>query len=394
MPADVVRNILHVDMDAFYASVEQRDDPSLRGKPLVVGGGNNRGVVAAASYEARRYGIRSAMPMREALRRCPGLLHVAPRMAHYQFVSEEVFAIFREFTPLVEGLSLDEAFLDVTHSLSLFGSDVNIAREIKRRIYEDTALTASVGVAPNKLVAKIASDLDKPDGLVVVAAGDVRSVLGPLPVSVIPGIGRKTLAKLRDRNIDTVGELRLASDRDLEPIFGRFTQKAREKASGIDARPVVPARPDKSLSAEETFDLDLTETRDMDRHLLSLSERTAARLRAKDLVAGTVQVKIRQADFTTFTRQRALHPAGSSTNQIFEMAKTLLHEWLSEHAGSAIRLLGVGGGDLTPAEQRDLFAEDDTNLGSPVDEAVDRIRDRFGKKAVNRARTLGPDQIR
>ena len=190
------RNILHVDMDAFYASVEQRDNPELRDKPLAVGGTGNRGVVAAASYEARQYGIRSAMPMREALRRCPQLLRVRPRMAHYQAVSKQIFEIFRGFTPLVEGLSLDEAFLDVTASMALFGDPVDIARSVKRQIREATGLTASVGVAQNKLVAKIASDLDKPDGLTVIYPSDYALRLDPLPVAVIPGIGRETLKRL------------------------------------------------------------------------------------------------------------------------------------------------------------------------------------------------------
>lgn len=387
-------NILHVDMDAFYASVEQRDEPTLRGKPLVVGGGSNRGVVAAASYEAREYGIYSAMPMREALRRCPDLIRVAPRMSLYKSVSDEIFAIFRDFTPLVEGLSLDEAFLDVTDSIALFGSDIEIAKAIKNEILDRTALTASIGVAGNKLIAKIASDLDKPDGLVVISSEDARCVLDPLPVRVIPGIGRKTLARLSRINIETVADLRSAPDRDLEPIFGRFTQKTRDRASGIDTRPVEPSRPDKSISAEETFDRDLTEANEMDRQLLALAERTTSRIRAKELVAGTVQVKIRQADFTTFTRQRAMRPPGNSTDQIFQMARDLLHQWLSEHPGAEIRLLGVGGSDLCASEQRDLFANDETPQSSPVDEAVDSIRDRFGKSSVNRARTLNPGQIR
>ena len=387
-------HILHIDMDAFYASVEQRDNPSLCGKPLVVGGGSNRGVVAAASYEAREYGIHSAMPMREALRRCPDLLHVPPRIGHYKSVSDKIFAIFRGFTPLVEGLSLDEAFLDVTDSLALFGSDIQIAKEIKKRVVDTTALTASVGVAPNKLVAKIASDLDKPDGLVVVSAEEIRSVLDPLPVRVIPGIGRKTLARLNEKDIVTIADLRLASNRDLEPIFGRFTQKTRDRASGIDSRPVVPSRPEKSISAEETFDSDLTGMNAMDRQLMRLAERTASRLRSKGLVAGTVQVKIRQADFTTFTRQRALRPPGNGTDQIFEMVRILLRQWLSEHPGARIRLLGVGGSDLSAAEQRDLFADDAMPASSPLDETVDKIRDRFGKSSVNRARTLDSGQIR
>lgn len=389
-----VRNILHVDMDAFYASIEQRDDPSLRGKPLVVGGGRNRGVVAAASYESRDYGIRSAMPMREAVRRCPDLIRVRPRMAHYKSVSDDIFTIFRNYTPLVEGLSLDEAFLDITDSCALFGSAVEIARSIKQEILARTALTASVGVAANKLVAKIASDLEKPDGLVVVPTEVTRALLDPLPVRVIPGIGRRTLARLRERNINTVADLRLAPDSALEPIFGRFTQKTRDRASGIDRRPVEPCRPDKSISAEETFDTDLTETSEMDKQLLALADRTAGRIRAKQLVAGTVQVKIRQADFSTSTRQRALRPPGNNTDQIFHLARALLHQWLAEHPGAEIRLLGVGGSNLSAAEQRDLFANDAAHQGSPLDETVDNIRDRFGSSSLSRARTLDRGQIR
>ncbi len=381
-------------MDAFYASVEQRDDPFLRGKPLVVGGSSNRGVVAAASYEARRFGIRSAMPMRDAYRRCPDLLRVAPQMSHYQSVSKDIFTIFREFTPLVEGLSLDEAFLDVSLSLSLFGDEVGIATEIKHRIRAQTALTASVGVAPNKLVAKIASDLDKPDGLCVVTQENVHEVLDPLPARVIPGIGRETLARLKRVGIETIADLRLAPDRDLEPIFGKFTQRTRDRASGIDDRPVVSSRADKSISAEETFDTDLSEVTAMNRQLLGLSEKTASRLRARALVAGTVQVKIRQSDFSTFTRQRALHPPGNGTDQLYGVAKGLLADWLLEHPGVRVRLLGVGGSDLAADAQPDLFAPELAAGGTPLDQTVDAIRTRFGKLSVGRARTLDNDQIR
>ena len=388
------RNILHVDMDAFYASVEQRDDPSLRGKPLVVGGGKNRGVVAAASYEARKFGIRSAMPMRDAYRCCPDLLRVTPKMSHYQAVSKEIFTIFREFTPLVEGLSLDEAFLDVSLSLALFGDEVGIAKKIKNRIKTQTALTASVGVAPNKLVAKIASDLDKPDGLFVVTQDNMRDVLDPLPARVIPGIGRETLAKLQRVGIETIADLRLATDCDLEPIFGKFTQRTRDRASGIDDRPVLSSRPDKSISAEETFDADLSAPAAMNRQLLALSERTASRLRAKELVAATVQVKIRQSDFSTFTRQRALRPPGNGTNQFYEAAKGLLADWLLDYPGARIRLLGVGGSDLANDVQADLFAPAVAAGRPQLDQTVDEIRDRFGKLSVGRARTLDSDQIR
>jgi len=381
-----LRSILHVDMDAFYASVEQRDDPKLRGKPVVVGGSSNRGVVAAASYEARRFGIRSAMPMRDAYRRCPELLRVRPRMAHYRSVSRQIFDVFRDFTPLVEGLSLDEAFLDVTGSTALFGSPVDIGRTVKQRIREATALAASVGVAENKLVAKIASDLDKPDGLTILYPADYEARLDPLPVSVIPGIGRETLKRLSASGIATVRDLRLADDKVLRPIFGRYTQKTRNRAAGIDDRPVTPSRAEKSISSEETFDSDLANRDDMDRELLRLSERTAARLRKAGLAAGTIQVKIRQADFSTFTRQRRISPPANSTDQLYAAACGLLDTWLGQNAGATLRLLGVGGSDLEPAGQPDLF--DAVQPVTGVDKTVDEIRDRFGDTALGRARTL------
>ena len=382
------RSILHVDMDAFYASVEQRDKPELRGKPVVVGGGSNRGVVAAASYESRVFGIRSAMPMAVARRRCPDLCRVAPRMSHYQAVSREIFAVFQEFTPLVEGLSLDEAFLDVTASRKLFGSGRDIATAVKSRIHERTKLTASVGVARNKLVAKIASDLDKPDGLVVITPENLHETLDPLQAAVIPGIGKETQARLSRIGVHTIADLRRADDRVLEPIFGRFTRKTRDRASGIDDRAVIPSRAEKSISAEETYDTDLAETGEMERQLLRLAERASGRLRKARLAAGTVQIKIRQSDFQTFTRQKSLQPPGNGTDQIFEMARALLRGWLAKNPGAHIRLLGVGGSSLAPAAQDDLFAGQDAAPGTDMDRTIDEIRDRFGSTSVGRARTL------
>ena len=380
------RSILHVDMDAFYASVEQRDHSELRGKPLVVGGTTNRGDVAAASYEAREFGVRSAMPMREAYRRCPELLRVRPRMSRYKAVSKQIFEIFRSYTPLVEGLSLDEAFLDVTASVSLFGPPAEIAADIKQRILNETSLTASVGVAQNKLVAKIASDLDKPDGLTVIYPDDYERRLDPLPVSVIPGIGRETLKRLSGTSISTIRDLRMAEDRILEPVFGRYTRKTRDRASGIDDRPVVPARAEKSISAEETYDTDLAVREDMERELLRLTERTASRLRKSSLAAGTVQIKIRQADFKTYTRQRKMRPPANGTDPIYAVARELLGTWLGCNPGARIRLLGVGGGDLAPAAQPDLFGSGE--IETVIDKTVDEIRDRFGSDVLGRARTL------
>ena len=376
-------------MDAFYASVEQRDNPDLRGKPLVVGGTTNRGVVAAASYEAREFGIRSAMPMRDAYRRCPSLLRVRPRMSHYQSVSKQIFEVFGSFTPLVEGLSLDEAFLDVTASVTLFGTPIDIAAAIKKKIRDETSLTASVGVAVNKLVAKIASDLDKPDGLTVIYPADYETRLDPLPVSVLPGIGRQTMKRLSGTGISTFRDLRMAETRILEPVFGRFTQKTRDRAAGIDDRPVVPTREEKSISAEATYDKDLATRASMDRELLRLTERTATRLRKAGLAAGTIQIKIRQSDFKTYTRQRSVRPPANGTDQIYAVARDLLGTWLSKNPGAKIRLLGVGGGNLAPVEQPDLFAGARTE--NTIDKAVDEIRDRFGNDLLGRARTLDLD---
>jgi DNA polymerase-4 len=273
------RYILHVDMDAFYASVEQRDDASLRGKPVIVGGTGPRGVVAAASYEVRKFGVHSAMPMREALRRCPEAVCVHPRIAHYAAVSQQIFAVFHEFTPLVQGLSLDEAFLDVTASTGAFGPAEHIAREIKHRIRERTGLTASVGVAPNKLVAKIASDLRKPDGLVVVRPQEVRSLLDPLPVRKLFGLGAKTAPKVEALGIHTLGELSRANTAQLRPIFGRYTERVQQRAAGNDDRPVVPDLDEKQISAEETFDTDIADPVRLRTEITRLADKTCARLR-------------------------------------------------------------------------------------------------------------------
>ncbi len=382
------RSILHVDMDAFYASVEQRDNPELRGQPVVVGGGSKRGVVAAASYEARVFGIRSAMPMAEARRRCPDLCHTSVRMSHYKQISAAIFSVFREFTPLVEGLSLDEAFLDVTASVNLFGSPENIAAQIKQRVFDETALHASVGVAENKLVAKIASDLDKPDGLTVLYPADYAARLDPLSIAVIPGIGPQTRKRLDAIQVHTVRDLRTAPVRLLTPVFGRYTQKTVERAAGIDDRPVLASRAEKSVSAEETFDTDLADKDSMERELLRLAERTTTRLRKHGLAAGTVQVKIRRADFTTCTRQRSVKPPASGTDQIYAIACDLLGVWLERNAGASIRLLGVGGSNLAPVQQEDLFADDNAEPVRRVDQTVDAIRDRFGTDSLERASTL------
>lgn len=286
------RAILHVDMDAFYASVEQRDHPELRGKPLIVGGVSGRGVVAAASYEVRKFGVRSAMPIRRALALCPHAICVRPRMSRYAEVSAQVFAVFHEFTPLVEGLSLDEAYLDVTGSRALKGDPVRIAADIKRRIRSDTSLTASVGVATNKLIAKIASDLNKPDGLTVVTEDRIHEVLDPLPVNRLPGLGRKLGEHVVASGIATLGALRRAEDEHLRLIFGKHWQSWRDRASGIDDREVESDHDEKSVSNERTFGEDLRDIEMMRTELAVLADKVSGRLRAKELKAACVGIKI------------------------------------------------------------------------------------------------------
>jgi DNA polymerase-4 len=381
------RCVLHVDMDAFYASVEQLDDPSLAGRPVLVGGTSGRGVVAAASYEARGFGCRSAMPMAEALRRCPEAVCVRPRMERYREVSRAVFEVFAAHASVVEGLSLDEAYLDVTSSVSFQGGVRRLARAIKQEIREGTGLTASVGAGPNKLVAKIASDLEKPDGLVVLFGEAVQSSLDPLPVRRIGGIGPRTAERLEEVGIRLIAELRTAPEPVLRRVFGRHGERMRSKACGLDDRPVSAERQDVSVSAEETFDEDLTDRAEMLVQIGRLSERVSARLRRKELHAGCVFVKIRRADFVTFTRQRRVSPRVASPRLITANAAELLDAWLVDQPGARVRLLGVGVAALAPGGQLALF-ETEEERSSSVGRAADQVRERFGAAALVRARDL------
>ena len=398
------RAILHVDMDAFYASVEVHDNPALAGLPLVVGGTGPRGVVAAASYAVRAFGVHSAMPMSEARRRCPELVVVRPRMARYREVSAAVFAVFAEFTPEVEGLSLDEAYLDVTASRGLFGAPAAIAAEIKARIRARTGLTASVGVAHNKLVAKIASDLRKPDGLCVIERQEVAALFHGLPIGRLHGIGRKTGARLEALGVRTCGDLAGAADGLLKPLFGRYVDNVRARARGEDERPVVADGEEKQVSAEETFDVDRTDPRRLASEVGLLTDRAAGRLRDKTLVAGCLTLKIRTSDFTTVTRSLTFTPPTDDTRQLMRVAGRLLDAWLALAPDLPVRLLGVALKDLCPALQFDLFSatDPDGDRGRPdrqggpngeragvrLDPALDRIRARFGATALTRASSV------
>ncbi|MAQ14012.1 MAG: DNA polymerase IV [Sandaracinus sp.] len=383
------RQILHVDMDAFYASVEQRDDPALRGKPVIVGGRSRRGVVAAASYEVRRFGVRSAMSMVEALARCPDAIVVSPRMRHYADVSAGVFAVFHRFTPLVEGLSFDEAFLDVTGSRRLFGDGVAIARQIKAAIRDELDLTASAGVAPSKFVAKVASDLDKPDGLVVVAPEGVEEFLAPLPVERMWGVGKKAALQLHGHGFHTLGDLARTDPGHLEALLGSWGRSIHALARGDDSRPVIPDRDAKSIGAEETFEGDLHTVEELERPLLHQAGRVAARLSQNGLRAGCITVKLKYRDHTSKTRQLKLPEPVADTDSIYDAARSLLPRFPSIARG--IRLTGVSASDLHegPAAPT-LFPDERRAKRERIEALTGELRERFGAAGVKRGRLVAP----
>ncbi|MEP6994848.1 MAG: DNA polymerase IV [Acidobacteriota bacterium] len=336
----VVRKILHVDMDAFYASVEQRDDPSLAGKPVAVGGRpESRGVVAAASYEARRFGVRSAIPMARAVRLCPGLVILRPDFSKYAAVSQQVFAIFRGVTTLVEPLSLDEAYLDVTENAWSVPLGVEVARRLKAKIREETGLTASAGVAPNKFLAKIASGWKKPDGLTVISPERIEGFLQGLPVDALWGVGPKTAAKLRAAGIERLVDVRSAPEDVLQRAVGSWAAGLRRLSFGDDDRVVNPNQERKSVGCEETYAKDLDETAKIQAEVEVLARRTAAYLERKDLRARTVVLKLRYADFQTITRSDTRDPSTRSADEIAARAVALLEK--TDAGTRPVRLLGV-----------------------------------------------------
>lgn len=387
------RVILHVDMDAFFASVEQLDNPALRGRPVVVGApADQRGVVAAASYEARRFGIRSAMPSGEAARRCPEAVFVAPRRERYQEVSASVFAIFGRFTPMVEPLSIDEAFLDVTGSQSLFGSGPEIAQAIRRVIREETGLTASVGVACNKFLAKVASDMNKPDGMTVVSSSreGILAFLAPLPVERIWGVGVVLQSRLNKAGFVSIGDLQQSTVRTLEPVVGvHAAEHLLRLAYGEDSRELQEVQDEKSISKEHTFNRDVRETERLERTLLELVDEVGTRLRAKGRYAGLARLKLRWHSFKTITRQQPLNPPCCDDAALRVAALALLRmEITGPHA--AVRLIGFGVGDLQdrPPEQLSLFGGEDAarRKQERLSHSVDQLRQRFGANAVARVR--------
>ena len=342
-----VRAIVHLDLDAFYAAVEMLEDPDLADKPILVGGRpESRGVVAAASYAAREYGVHSAMPMYLAVRLCPGAVVLPPRFDLYRQYSRQVMAILHEATPVVEEMSIDEAYLDLTEEVAQWEEVVPLARRLQKRVRDEIGLSASLGVATNKLVAKVASDHDKPGGLTVVRSGEEAAFLKPLPVRVIWGIGPVTAEKLADMGVTTVGDLAQLSDRELAARFGDHGAAMAQRARGIDQRPVMTEHERKSVSRETTFIQDLRELEALKKELWRLSQSVARRLERAGVAAGTITIKLRYDDFETLTRQMSLDVPTDDDVRIYRAVLVLLKQaWEWERP---VRLLGVGGADLVP----------------------------------------------
>ncbi len=384
-----MRRIIHLDMDAFFAAIEQRDHPEYKGKPVIVGGlPNTRGVVSTCSYEARAFGVHSAMPLREAFRRCPHGVFLPGRMRRYQEVSAALMKILREYTPLVEPLSCDEAFLDVTGSERLFGPAEEIARLIVTRIEAELELTASVGIAPNKFLAKVASDLQKPKGFVVVKPGEERAFLAPLPISKLWGVGPKTAANLRQLGLQTIGDLQKRSVEELRRHLGETGEQLYRLALGIDDRPVTPEDEVKSIGHEITLSTD-TDNRDfLEGVLLSLSEKVARRLRRQGLIGRVITLKIRDTDFHTITRRTTLSQATAFEEVIYQTARALAEE--NQWGKKPVRLLGVSVSGLQKSEtgQVPLFNEPAQQDLRRLHQTIDQIKDRFGEKAITRGRLL------
>ncbi len=371
-------------MDAFFAAIEQRDEPKLRGRPVLVGGAGPRGVVAAASYEARTFGCHSAQPMALARRMCPQAVVLPPRRQRYNEISQQVFAILESFTPLVEPLSIDEAFLDVTGTDRSLGTPQRIAVAIKQRIRDDLGLTASVGVAPNKFLAKLASDLDKPDGLTIIEPDSIQRAITKVPISKMWGVGPATERKLLSLGIRTFGDLRPWPRNVLESHFGSLGRKLHRLCRGEDDRPVITDQAIKSISQEQTFDEDRADRSEVRSVLRRQAEKVAMRLRKGDLRGRTITVKIRFGDFQTITRSTTLHAPTDGTDLICAEACDLFDAWAATGFQS-VRLIGVGISQFTDeAEQFNLFTQQTDDLHRRLDVVTDTIKSKFGADAIRR----------
>jgi DNA polymerase IV len=382
------RSILHLDMDAFFASIEQMDRPELRGKPILVGYDGPRGVVATASYEARPFGCRSAQPMAVAKRLCPQAIVVPVRHERYREISNAMFAILDEFSPVIEPLSIDEAFLDLTGTEKLLGSPEGAAREMKARIREEIGVTASVGVAPNKFLAKLASDLHKPDGLTVIRAENVDVVLPPLPVTKLWGVGPAMAGRLKMLSIVTIGDLRKFPLDVLRGQIGDEAEHYHRLAHGVDERPVERDQEAKSIGQEQTFDVDVGSPETVRIVLLEQVEQVARRLRKHGLLARSVTLKIRFGDFQTITRSTTLAEATNTTVELEKAATTIFDKWAGK-TFQPVRLIGVTAAQFSTGEaQMGLFADPDREKQQRIDAVADAISRRFGKAAIKRGGTM------
>ena len=378
------KHIIHFDMDAFYPSVEILDNPALKGRPVIVGGGKERGVVSSASYEARRFGVHSAQPVAKAKRLCPDGVFLPVRMSRYQEISKQVFEIFCRFTPLVEPLSIDEAFLDVTGSIRLFGQPEDIAKQIKQIVLTETGLTVSAGVAPSKFVAKIASDIDKPDGLTVVHPNGVRDFLDPLPVKKMWGVGKVTQLSLSHLNIHTFRELRQTPVKVLEKKIGKHGVKIHLLAMGIDERDVIPDHDVKSIGHEQTFSQDIISLNPAQKELLALSNKVARRMRHKGLKGKTITLKVKYFDFVQITRSATLPKSIDDGFEMYSVACRLLKK--TEITKKPIRLLGISLSQLSFSgigTQLSLFDQDPSSQKRQrLNIALDSLYEKFGDKSV------------
>lgn len=373
------RYIMHVDMDAFFASVEQLDHPEYRGKPVIVGGLSGRGVVSTCSYEARKFGVHSAMPMATAHRLCPQAIYVQGRYGRYQEVSREIRKIFQEFSPLVEPLSIDEAFLDLTGMEALAGDVYALGPKIKQAIRERTGLTASVGLAPNKFLAKLASDLRKPDGMVIIRPEEAAATIAPLPVGQIFGLGQRSVAALEKMGIRTIGQLAACNPRLLRPLLGKNAEEIRNRAQGLDSRPVVPDEQRKSLGKENTFPVDLVGMETCLGALWDLCQQVGWRLRCAGLSGCTVTLKVKTGTFQLLTRSRTVEEPLSQDEELMEQIRLLARQlsW-----SQPVRLLGVSVSHLVPAGSQSLALDDERR--QKRNRTLDALKQRFGEDIIRK----------
>ncbi len=382
----MTKHIIHVDMDAFFAAVEQRDNPQWRGLPVIVAGSERRGVVSTASYEARVFGVHSAMPTMRARSLCPDGIFVQPQLSKYSAVSKQVFQCFESVTPLIEGLSLDEAFLDITGSIRLLGEPIVIARKLKQAIKLRTQLNCSIGIANNKLLAKLATEMGKPDGLYVIKPEDVRSNLDPLPIGKMWTVGKVSEAKLQSIGIRTVGEAHRADLSILQKVIGNHALVLKRLCAGIDEREVVQERADLSIGAETTVDEDILDLKAAESLLMRLCERVCARARKQSLDCRVVTIKLRKPPFETSTRQKTLADATQTTLEIYAVANELLQRWWAAERNPCLRLLGVSLSKLEPQSCANHLFQNLTV--ARTDTVMDKINKKFGGISIRRAKSM------